>query len=148
MIRISFTDKEKIDPEALKSVVASKLRVDPGVLRGAVLRKLSLDARKKDDIRYVYGVDIDVANEEKFLRRCRIKNASIVKPVVYEDPGAKLAETRDDNHRNRPVIVGFGPAGMICAYKLACAGLRPIVLERGSDVDTRTVDVEEFFKTG
>lgn len=148
MIRISFTDKEKIDPEALKSVVALKLRVDPGVLRGAVLRKLSLDARKKDDIRYVYGVDLDVANEEKFIRRCRIKNASIVKPVVYEDPGAKLDEDKDDNRRSRPVIVGFGPAGMICAYKLACAGLRPIVLERGSDVDTRTADVEEFFKTG
>ncbi len=144
MIRISFTEKEKIDIEALKSVVAGKLRVDPGVLRGAVLRKLSLDARKKDDIRYVYGVDIDVANEEKFLKRCRIKNACIVKPVVYEDPGERYSS----GTVKRPVIVGFGPAGMICAYKLAQAGLRPIVLERGCDVDKRTADVEEFFRTG
>lgn len=48
----------------------------------------------------------------------------------------------------RPVVVGFGPAGMLCALSLAESGLCPIVLERGYDVDTRTALVREFWRSG
>ncbi|MCR5432006.1 MAG: FAD-dependent oxidoreductase [Lachnospiraceae bacterium] len=147
MIRISFTEKEKINIENIKRIAAKKMGIDEKNIHKAVLRKLSLDARKKEDIRFVYGVDVEVTNEEKTLKSCRIKNAVRVKTVEYDDPlkGGKLTVRNDSE---RPVIVGFGPAGMICAYKLACAGLRPIVLERGRDVDNRTADVNKFFKDG
>ncbi len=150
----------------MKSFAARKMGIDPVLIVSATLKKLSLDARKKDDIRYVYGIDIEAANEEKILKKCRIKNATKVTQVVYKDPlticpenGSDLGNKGDSIGRcgnslimrdgiNRPVIVGFGPAGMICAYKLAAAGLKPIVLERGSDVDKRVSDVERFFETG
>lgn len=162
LIRISFTEKEKINIEDIKSIAAKKLGVDINGLKSAVLRKLSLDARKKEDIRYVYGVDVEVLQEDKILRKCKLKNVSKVDPVVYEDPVIALKTGERDIKRpviegfysacqseiKRPVIVGFGPAGMICAYKLACAGLKPIVIERGKDVDTRTADVKKFFETG
>lgn len=48
----------------------------------------------------------------------------------------------------RPVVVGFGPAGMFCALFLARAGLKPLVLERGKPVDERVKDVEGFFAGG
>ena len=50
--------------------------------------------------------------------------------------------------RDRPIIVGFGPAGMFAALILAQAGLRPLVLERGQEVDARTASVERFWREG
>lgn len=47
-----------------------------------------------------------------------------------------------------PVIVGMGPAGLFCAYYLALHGYRPIVLERGQDVDRRRRDVQDFWEGG
>jgi len=151
LIRISFTEKELVDIKDIKKIAARKLGTDIKSLKSAELKKLSLDARKKDDIRYVYGVDIEVPNEDRFLKHCRIKNAVKSSAVIYKDPINKAGSGDTGFLRNdgiRPVIVGFGPAGMICAYKLAAAGLRPIVLERGHDVDTRIKDVNRFFETG
>ncbi len=48
----------------------------------------------------------------------------------------------------RPVVVGFGPAGMFAAYLLAKAGYRPIILERGRKVEERVGDVERFMTGG
>ncbi len=161
LIRISFTEKEKINIDAIKSIAAKKMGISADMIRSAEIKKLSLDARKKDDIRYVYGVDIEVGNEDKVLRKCRIRNAVKTVPVVYKDPACDPLflnsvitgnENTTSEARNpgfaRPVIVGFGPAGMICAYKLAKSGFKPIVLERGCDVDTRMADVKCFFETG
>lgn len=50
--------------------------------------------------------------------------------------------------KNRPVIIGFGPCGMFCALTLARRGFRPIVLERGANVDARTKAVENFWQNG
>ena len=50
--------------------------------------------------------------------------------------------------KERPVVVGFGPAGIFCAYFLAKAGYRPVVLERGKQMEERVLDVEAFWKTG
>ncbi|MCR5521416.1 MAG: FAD-dependent oxidoreductase [Lachnospiraceae bacterium] len=146
LIRISITEKEKINISDIKKAAAKKMGLSAGIIKKAVLRKLSLDARRKDDIRYVYSVDIEVDNEDKIIAGCRIRNAIKVKPVFYEDPLVSPVSGIEDLHR--PVIVGFGPAGMISAYKLARAGFRPIVIERGSNVDKRTKDVRTFFETG
>ena len=49
---------------------------------------------------------------------------------------------------HRPVIAGFGPAGMFAALLLAQQGYRPLILERGMDVDRRVQAVESFWKSG
>ena len=66
-----------------------------------------------------------------------------MEPVVYRfpEPGTQSA-------RHRPVIIGMGPAGLFCGYLLARAGYRPILLERGKDVQSRTRDVENFWGGG
>ena len=103
----------------------------------------SVDARKKDDILYVYTCDVslDRKKEELVFRRKR-PNVEKTVNAVYRQPN--LADIPE----KRPVIAGFGPAGIFCALVLARAGARPIVLERGSDADTRKTKVEEFRKTG
>ena len=49
---------------------------------------------------------------------------------------------------NPPIIVGFGPSGIFAALLLARRGYRPIVLERGYDVDQRSNNVDHFYQTG
>lgn len=83
----------------------------------------SVDARKKNDVRFTYTVDVSVRDEAFALTRC--KNAAPAPTYRYTPP---LPSHPTDS---RPVIVGFGPAGIFAGLVLAMAGLRPIILERG-----------------
>ncbi len=103
------------------------------------LYRRSLDARHRNKIVYCCSILVQTnVNETKLAKE--IKDATIYIPDVYEFKKSISAE--------RPVVVGFGPAGMFAAYAFAMAGLRPIVIERGFDVDKRSRDIEEFFKGG
>ena len=124
---------------ALKGKAARALGCKAGEIRELKLVKRSLDARKKNDIHYVCAVAVAVPDEGRFLRRPR-KDIAEYKPPVYEIPRV----TSDE----RPVVVGFGPAGMFAALVLARAGARPIVLERGQAVEQRTAAVEAFRQGG
>ncbi len=104
----------------------------------ASLYKKSIDARKKADIHFCCSVLISASgNEEKIAKR--LKSAQIYRKSEYKFATGKKSDSR-------PVVVGFGPAGMFAAYTLAVAGLKPIVLERGKAVDERLLDVEAFWQ--
>ena len=137
MIAISNLKLRPGESEALLRKKAAKaLGIDPARIEALTIRKKSLDARRKPELWYIYTVGVTVAgSEEKLAARC--KSASVVYDVPYPIPHlAGCAE--------RPVVVGFGPAGMFAALLLAKAGARPIVLERGQDVDARQQAVETF----
>ena len=124
------------DEAQLLPLAAGALKVQPQDITGLRIRKKSLDARKKDDIHYVYTVGVTVRGDErKLIRRCR--TAAIVQGKTYPIPRIAPPQTR-------PVIVGFGPAGMFAALLLARAGARPIVLERGPDAQTRSAQIAAF----
>lgn len=129
------------DVSMLYYLAAKQLRLPSNELSGLKIRKKSLDARKKDDIRYLYTVDVETRHSEnRVLKQCRNPRVSIAKDFVYRIPKATSEQ--------RPVIVGFGPAGMFAALVLAKAGLRPIVLERGADAATRHAKVQHFWQSG
>ena len=141
MIRISglrlTLDQTK---EKLAAKAAKKLKISAEDILELNIFKESLDARKKE-LHFVYIVDVKVKNERKILEKIRDKDITKTPDYRYELPeGGEL--------KKRPVIVGFGPAGMFCALLLAQAGVRPIVLERGKNVEDRTKIVNEFWKTG
>ena len=120
----------------LLSLAARALRIPPDAVTALTIRKKSLDARKKNDIHYVYTVCVSVRGDEaKLCARC--KQASAAADDPYDIPQVTAPEPR-------PVIVGFGPAGMFAALVLALAGARPIVLERGPDAVTRQAQIEAF----
>ena len=130
----------------LTEKAARILRIRPEEIASLRVVRQSIDARKKPEIRLIYTVDVKLvgAREEKVLLSCR-KNPDVgPAPEVryrFPEPGKEiLAE--------RPLIIGTGPAGLFCGYLLAKAGYRPLLLERGEDVESRTRRVEEFWKTG
>lgn len=123
----------------LKALCEKKLKISRDRLISVKLGKKSVDARKKSDVHFLISLDIEAKGEEKLLKT--LKNAVKLEKNVYKVPKLKKAA-------DRPVIVGFGPAGMFAALVLSMAGAKPIVLERGSDVDTRCKAVEEFQSGG
>lgn len=138
MLRISNI-KVKIDhnEEEVINKVCKLLKVKPSHIIEYSIFKKSLDSRKKNNIHYIYSVDVKIQNEERFAK---VSNVRIVTEEEYVVDKVKA------NHR--PVIVGSGPAGLYCALILAEAGLKPIILERGSDVDTRKVEIDKFWQDG
>lgn len=116
--------------------------------------KKSIDARHKPEIMAVYSVDIlsvkhdgKVQEESRVLKKCKNKNVVQVKEYLYTFP-VKRDVNIELKEEDRPVIIGFGPAGMFVALKLAQAGLRPIVYERGKCIDERKISVDTFWQGG
>ena len=122
---------------------AKALRISASKIRKLSIVRRSVDARKKPDVRIVYTVDVLVdGSENKILKQSGCKRACIAKDQYYKVPQCNKKPT------NRPVVVGFGPAGMFAGLVLAIAGLRPLILERGEDAVSRHKEVENFWKTG
>lgn len=121
---------------------AQLLKISNSKVKKLNIVRRSVDARKKPDVKIVYTVDVAVdGNENKILKQSGCKRASVA-PVMYYTPQKKCESD------TRPVVVGFGPAGMFAALILALAGLKPLVLERGEDAASRHEKVQRFFATG
>ncbi|MBQ5911220.1 MAG: hypothetical protein IIW94_04350 [Clostridia bacterium] len=116
----------------------SELKFKGVNIKSATLYKKSVDARRKSDVHFCCSVLIETDNEKNALKR--IKNAKPYSEPIYHYKKA-VSNTR-------PVVIGFGPAGIFAAYTLAMAGLCPIVIERGDDLDTRKQKVDGFWAGG
>ena len=122
---------------------ARLLKISASKIRSLRLVRRSIDARKKPDVKLIYTVDVAVeGSENKILRQSGCKKAAVAPKDFYRVPKTIARPT------HRPVVVGFGPAGMFAALILSMAGLEPLVLERGEDAQTRHEKVQHFFATG
>ena len=129
--------------DSLPEKAAKRLRIPRRDITEAKIIRRSLDARRKQEIRYIVSVAVSVRGEEKALL-ARSQSRDI---ALYQEP--KLPQWKlEASLPFRPIVVGFGPAGMFAALVLARAGARPLILERGQPVERRTKDVETFRQTG
>lgn len=134
-VKINLNENNK---DAIKRKVALKLKVNIKEIKSIKISKQSLDARKKDNLFYVYEIDVELQNENKVLNN---KSNDIIKTPLekYVFPKGNLKDV---------VIVGSGPAGLFAAYVLAENGFKPLIIERGEQVEDRIKTVEEFWNTG
>ena len=127
----------------LQFEAAQMLRISNSKVKQLRIVRRSVDARKKPNVRIIYTIDVAVdGNEKKILKASGCKRASVAPISYYKPPKTGVQMEK------RPVVVGFGPAGMFAALILAMAGQKPLVLERGEDAVSRHAKVQRFFETG
>lgn len=140
MIRISNTrlNLDYNDTDIKKSV-AKQLRVDESTIETISLYRRSVDARHKNDVHFIATLDVTLnKNENTVIAKAKNKNAIICEKYQYHAP-------YKNDLSARPVIIGFGPAGMFCALILAQCGQKPIVIERGDKVENRTKKINALW---
>lgn len=140
--QIKISVEKSDESSELERVILKRLKIHKKDLVHYKIVKKSIDARKKPDIYYVYSVDVDVKEISGYIHKD--KNISVIKN--QKKYSFKVEGTAHMSYR--PIVVGFGPGGMFCGYMLAKYGYKPIIIERGSNVDTRIKEVEEFWKSG
>ncbi len=131
--------------EQLWAKAAQFLHVDPGDIRRLEIRRRSIDARKKPEITYSYTLDLQVKDQDRILRRFRGRENQVCR---WEEATYVFPQPGNQERKHPVVIVGMGPAGLFCGYFLALHGYRPLLLERGRDVEHRQKDVEAFWESG
>ena len=145
MIRITELSLPLDHPAAaLRKAIVTRLKIRDEDLLDFTVFKRSYDARKKNsEISFVYIVDLSVRDEAVVLARF----ASDQHVRVAPDTRYKVVAQAPDGLAERPIVIGFGPCGLFAALTLAQMGFKPIVLERGRDVRTRTKDTWALWRT-
>ena len=135
MIRLSNLKMPlEMDAASLRERVCALLRLNPGRLRACRMVKQAVDARRKDAVHFVVAVEVEGDFDEQALIRRY--------PKLHLQPVAPRAHAPSRMSGGpRAVVVGSGPAGLFAALTLAQAGARPILIERGGDVDRRVAQV-------
>lgn len=133
--------------EDLLHKIKKQLRVEDKQIKQFRIHRRSIDARNKSDLKYSYIIDVELVNtnikqELSLVKKLKNNNITTIEKVNYV-----IKSTGQDILKERPVVVGFGPAGIFCAYQLAKLGYQPLVIERGEEVYKRVEKVENFWKT-
>lgn len=145
MIRINQLKLPVEHTEAeLRKKAAKMLRISEEKIHSLIPVRQSLDARKKQELLYIYSLNAAVTGNESAI----VKNARNANVVLHRENPYRFPEPGTEPLSHRPVIAGFGPAGMFCGLMLARAGFAPLILERGEDVDSRRKKVEAFWQGG
>ncbi len=123
---------EEDDESGLTAALAARLKLSPGQVKSFRVYRKSLDARRKSQFYFNYTLVAELERQPAGFPAWRERN------TFLPQPGRKLEE--------RPLIVGFGPAGIFAALTLVELGVRPVIFERGRRLEERHRDIEAFYR--
>lgn len=130
------------DESGLKAAAAKRLGINEKDILNIEIARKSVDARNKNRIFFVYSIDVELRDGIEFILK---ENRDVQK--VDKTPYC-IPSRGDKTLKDRPVIIGSGPAGLFAGLILAKAGFSPLILERGKPVEERVKDVEKFWNEG
>jgi uncharacterized FAD-dependent dehydrogenase len=141
-LRVSNLRLPVEEPEAnLSAHLARALGVSTADLGGWRVVRKALDLRDKRQLRFVYNFEVEFPGDD-------FRAAGAAQVERFEEPPFSMPDPGQTPLPHRPVVVGSGPGGLLCAYFLALHGYRPLVLERGAKVNDRIRDVRTFDEGG
>ena len=146
MIRLTEI-KLPLDHEegAIEQAILDKLAIEAEQLVSFNLFKRGYDARKKTRIVLIYTLDIELI-DKKLEDNLLVKFEKDPHVKIAPDTSYKFVGHANETITERPIVVGFGPCGLLAALVLAQMGFKPIVLERGKEVRERTKDTFGFWR--
>ncbi|MBU1151989.1 FAD-dependent oxidoreductase [Patescibacteria group bacterium] len=127
--------------EILKPKISKILDLPESEILSWQIVKKNIDSRKRD-ILIVHCVDVQVKNIKAIKKWDKHHRTRIHEPYIYQEPSLK------NPPKKTIIVVGSGPCGLFATLLLAKAGLKPLLIERGKDVDARIKDVDKFSQTG
>ena len=137
MIRVdNLSFSPDYNNDTIINKLSSVLHIKTNDILGYTIVKKSIDARRKPDVKIMLTLAVELKS---------YNNVKGYENIELDYTGLKYENFERDF---RPVVVGFGPAGMFCALALSYMGYKPIVIEQGMDVDNREKEVENFWQTG
>jgi uncharacterized FAD-dependent dehydrogenase len=139
---IEQADTLKHQDDQIKAAILKRLAITESDLIHFTIFKRGVDARKSHAILYVYSLDVEVKNQSSLLAKFKQDKHVNLAP----DTGYHFVANSLHPSKHRPVIVGFGPAGIFAALILAQSGFKPIVVERGKEVRKRTKDTWDLWR--
>ncbi len=134
----------EVNEQELAEVIAKHLQLSKGRVQRVRILRQSLDARHKA-LAYIYTVSFEITID---LPEAEVLLAKESNLMIYQPPAPLVIRRITKVSKERPVIIGSGPAGLFAALYLAKAGLRPIIIERGAGLVGRITDVERFWQSG
>lgn len=126
------------DESMLISKIATLLKISSSNIESYIIIKKAIDARKKNDILFVYSCRVKIKINKDFSNNKNVRKVEYVEELSIPRIISK----------KRPVIVGFGPSGMMLGLYLSRAGMKPIIVERGKNVEEREKDILLFKNKG
>jgi uncharacterized FAD-dependent dehydrogenase len=134
--------------DQLRSAIITKLKIGEHDLLNYVIFKRSYDARKRNNIFLIYQLDVELTASAEHNVLAGKTGVSSVRssPDTRYHFAAIAPGSFPSPDQQRPLIIGFGPCGILAALLLAQMGLKPIVLERGQDVRQRTQATWGFWR--
>ncbi|MDE6446723.1 MAG: NAD(P)/FAD-dependent oxidoreductase, partial [Muribaculaceae bacterium] len=127
---LRLSPAEAADPAEVRRQAARALGLKPERINDVRISRRSIDARKRD---IIINLTVVVATGD---------DLTALPPLEPVDFGTLPPDSP------QVVIVGAGPAGLFAALRAIEHGMRPVLLERGRDVDTRRVDIANLSRSG
>ncbi len=141
MLQVTIKIRKDLTENELKQEICDKYNMIISDIQDWKIIRKSIDARNKEDVHYVYIVNMEIKQEKKYSKKKNIK-------VIEKKDIPSLKLNISHNKSTRPIIVGCGPAGLFCSLAFIENGILPIIIEQGKPVEERQKDISQFTKSG